>query len=172
MDMTRILVCAGCVLLVTSCVTPRVVVPPPAEISSESHRSVKVVVTDSVNTSYSRDGRAILERLVKARLQDLGHPVAEIDPQMILEVDVRAFDPGVRILRMLVGYGAGRAGLAFIARINDPSGRLVAALEGGATYSGMTGGDIHRRGDDSIRMEMIYSAVEQLGTFIQDMGRR
>jgi hypothetical protein len=50
---------------------------------------------------------------------------------MVLEVKVYEFDPGNRVSRTLVGFGAGRAVLKYAARFKDPSGKLLAELEGG-----------------------------------------
>jgi hypothetical protein len=120
----------GCMLLLlTGCVSPRVVTPPKAGVNFREYRTVKVLVTDAVNTSYSKEGLPM--GLLKGKLQSLGHQVVEADPQMILEVDVRAFDPGDRAMRMIVGFGAGRAVLKFAARFKDESGKVLAAFEGG-----------------------------------------
>jgi len=163
----------GCMLLLlTGCVSPRVVTPPKAGVNFREYRTVKVLVTDAVNTSYSKEGRRMLEGLLKGKLQSLGHQVVEVDPQMILEVEVRAFDPGDRAMRMIVGFGAGRAVLKFAARFKDESGKVLAAFEGGKSYHGMELVDNPTfKSDESTRLGMISQAVKEIGEFIHNNGR-
>lgn len=153
------------------CVTPQVTTPPPAGADFHQFHKARLVLTDSVNTAYSKEGLPMFEGLLKGRLQSLGYSLVETDPELTVEVTVRQFDPGDRALRTLIGFGAGRAVLKYTARFKDPSGKLLAELAGGKAYHGLEVVDNPTlKSDESTRMGLISYSVSQIGDFLEAKG--
>jgi hypothetical protein len=96
----------------------------------------------------------------------------EADPEMVVDVTVHQFDSGNRALRMTIGFGAGRAVLKYTAQFKDPSGKLLAELQGGKAYHGAEVVDNPTfKSHESTRMGLISYSVSQIGEFIQNNGR-
>ena len=92
-----------------------------------------------------------------------------------IEVKLKEFDPGSKALRLLIGFGAGRAVLNFHASFRDKSGSLIKELEGGRSYTGMElemFTDLKEnpvfKTDDDINMWMIRESVAQIEQFVKD----
>jgi hypothetical protein len=168
----RTLSLALVVMLMSGCVTPQVTKAPTAPVDFTQYTKVKVVVTDGVNTPYSKEGMPMFEGLLKGRVESLGHSIVYAQEDMALQVKVLAFDPGNRAARTLVGFGAGRAILTYVASFRDRSGNVIAELEGGKSYHGMELADNPLfKTDEGIRMGMIQDAVIQIGQFIKNNGK-
>lgn len=162
----------GLTVLLTGCVTPQATKPLTVGVDLKQFRQVKLVVTDAVNTAYSKEGLPMFEGLLKGRLQPLGFTLVDAAPEMVVEVKVHQFAPGDRTLRTLVGFGAGRAVLQYTARFQDPAGKLLAELEGGKAYHGMELDDNPTfKSNESTQMGLISYSVSQIGQFIQNNGR-
>jgi hypothetical protein len=158
--------------VLTGCVTPQATKPPTAGVDFHQFHKVKLVVTDSAKTTYAKEGLPMFEGLLKGRLQSLGYTLVEADPEMVVDVTVSQFDPGNRALRTLISFGAGRAVLKYTARFQDPTGKLLAELEGGKAYHGLEVADNPTfKSDESTRMGLISYSVSQIGEFIQNNGR-
>jgi hypothetical protein len=164
------LVVAGVAL--AGCVSPKVITPVPATVDFHQFHKVKMSLTDSANTAYSKEGLPMFEGLLEGRLQSLGFTFVEVEPEMLLEVTVHQFDPGNRALRTIIGFGAGRAVLKYTARFKDPNGKLLAELEGGKAYHGLEMADNPTfKSDESTRMGLISYSVSQIGEFVQRNGK-
>ena len=168
--MTFIFLVAAATVL-PGCVTPHATKLPNTGVDLHQFHKVKLVVTDSANTAYAKEGLPMFEGLLKGRLQSLGYTLVEADPEMVLGVTVSRFDPGDRAMRTVIGFGAGRAILRYTARFQDPTGKLLAELEGGKAYHGseLVDNPVFKS-DESTRMGLISYSVSQIGEFIQTNG--
>jgi hypothetical protein len=62
--------------------------------------------------------------------------------------------------------------LKYTAQFKDPTGKLLAELEGGKAYHGLEMEDNPTfKSDEATRMGMISYSVSQIGEFIQNNGR-
>jgi hypothetical protein len=139
-----------------SCVTPKITKPPEEPIDFKQYKKVKLAVFDEVKTPYSIEGMPMFEGLLKGKLQSLGYSMADQEEDLLLEVRVTGFKPGSAAVRFLVGFGAGRAVLTYIADFKDGSGKLLATLDGGKSYHGMEIADNpFYKTEEEIRMGMI-----------------
>lgn len=160
-------------LLLSGCVTPQVTQPSGDPVDWRGFQKIELIVTDSVNTAYSKNGLPMFAGLLRGRLQSIGYALVDTAPQMILEVSVHEFDPGNRPLRTLIGFGAGRAVLKYTARFKTPMGKLLAELEGGKAYHGLELVDNPTfKSDEATRMGLITYSVSQIGEFIEKNGGR
>lgn len=166
---TMVLLLATATTVLAGCVSPRVTKPPPAAVDLQRFHQARLVVTDAVNTTYSKEGVPMFEGLLRGRLQALGYTLVETNPEMVVSVKIHRFDEGNRVVRTLVGFGAGRAILKFTADFQTPSGELLAELEGGKAYHGMELADNPTfKSDESTRMGLISYSVSQIAQFIQN----
>jgi hypothetical protein len=172
MRIVTIVVLTAAAAVLAGCVSPQVTKPSPTTVDLRRFHRVKLVVTDAVNSPYSREGVPMFEGLLKGKLQALGYTLVESGPEMVVGVTVHEFNEGNRTLRTIVGFGAGRAVLKFTAGFRDASGELIAELEGGKSYHGMEFGDNPTfKSDESTRMGLISYSVSQIGKFAQNSGR-
>jgi hypothetical protein len=110
--------------------------------------------------------------LLKGKLISMSYTLVESDADMVLEVKITQFDLGNRAARTIVGFGAGRALLTYLASFKDKSGALITEMTGGKSYHGMELMDNPLfYSDEKIRMGLIQWSVIQLGEFIQNNGR-
>lgn len=156
----------------SSCVTPKISKPSEEPIDFKQYKKVKLIVYDEVKTQYSTEGIPMFEGLLKGKLQSLGYSVVEQDEDMLLDIRITGFKPGSAALRFLVGFGAGRAVLTYIADFKDRSGKSLATLDGGKSYHGLEIADnpLYKT-EEEIRMGMIQLSVIQIGKFIKNNGR-
>ncbi len=154
------------------CVSPTITTPASAGVDFHQFHKVRLIVTDSAKTAYAKEGLPMFEGLLKGRLQSFGYTLVEADPELVVNVTVSQFDPGDRALRMVIGFGAGRAALKYTARFKDPTGKLLAELQGGKAYHGLEMNENTTfKSNESLRMGMISYSVSQIGEFIQNNGR-
>ncbi|MFM7103653.1 MAG: DUF4410 domain-containing protein [Verrucomicrobiota bacterium] len=166
-----ILVCLW--VLVAGCVSPRTTQPPAAGVDFRQYPKVTLVVSDAVNTPYSKAGLPLFEGLLRGRLEAMGYLVTPTDGSLNLTIRVVEFSPGDRALRALVGFGAGRAVFKYTARFEEASGRFLAELEGGKSYHGMEVVDNPTfKSDEATRMGLVSYSVSQIGRFIENHGAR
>ena len=159
-------------LLTAGCVSPRATQPNAGSTALKNVQRVKLVVTDSVNSSYSRQGLPLFEGLLQGKLQSEGYTVVTNDPQLTLAVTVNEFSAGNRTLRTVVGFGAGRAVLKFKADFKAPDGQVLAGFTGGKAYHGTELVDNPTfKTDESTRMGLISYSVSQIGEFIEKNGK-
>ena len=160
------------IILLSACVTPKVSKPTEEATDFKQYKKVKLAVFDEVKTPYSIEGMPMFEGLLKGKLQSLGYSMVEQDEDMLLEIKVTGFKPGSAAMRFLVGFGAGRAVLTYVADFKDRSGRLLATLDGGKSYHGaeITDNPLYKT-EEEIRMGMIQHSVIQIGQFIKNNGR-
>ncbi len=157
--------------LITSCVTPQAFIPPGRTVNFSQYKAAKLVVVDSVNTPYSKEGIPMFEGLLRGRFQSLGFSVVEKDEDLRIEVNITSFEPGSRATRLIVGFGAGRALFTYRAIFKERSGTVIAEFEGGKSYHG---GELTLKEnsmfmtDEEIKMGMIQQSVIQVGQFIKD----
>lgn len=157
----------------SGCVTPQIKTSPPAAVAFHQFHQVRLILTDSVNTPFSKEGLPMFEGLLRGRLQSFGYTIVEADPELIMEVNIQQFDPGNRALRTVVGFGAGRAVLKYTARFEDASGKLRAELDGGKAYHGLEVVDNPTfKSDESTRMGLISYSVSQIGEFLESNGKQ
>jgi hypothetical protein len=170
---TITLIClTAATMLLAGCVSPKVTTPAPVAVDFHQFHNVRLILTDSANTAYSKEGLPMFEGLLRGRLQSFGYTLVEADPEMILDVKVHQFDPGNRALRTVIGFGAGRAVLKYTAQFKEPAGKLLAELEGGKAYHGLEVADNPTfKSDESTRMGLISYSVSQIGEFIEHDGR-
>jgi hypothetical protein len=172
MKLTFAFVLASTLLLV-GCISPKITTPPAAAVDFRDHQKIKVVLTDSVNTSSSKEAAPMFEGLLKGKLQSIGYMPVDSNPEMILDVTLTEFNLGDRALRMAVGHGVGRAQCKYTANVRDSSGTLLAQLQGGKMYHGQEVVDNPMlKSDESMRMGMIGYSVSQIGRFMQSNGGR
>ncbi len=159
--------------LLTGCVSPQVKVSPPVAVDFHQFHKMKLMLTDSVGTPFSKEGLPMFEGLLKGRLQSFGYTIVESAPELIMEVNIQQFDPGNRALRTVVGFGAGRAVLKYTARFEDSHGKLLAELDGGKAYHGLEVVDNPTfKSDESTRMGLISYSVSQIGEFLDNNGKQ
>jgi hypothetical protein len=159
-------------LALAGCVTPEATKPAAPGMDLRQFRKVKLVVTNFVQSVYAIKAMPEFEGLLKGRLQSCGYTLVDADPELVVEVMVKQFDPGSRSTRLWVGFGAGRSVLKFTAQFSDPTGKLLAELQGGKSYSGMEFNDNATwKSDEGIRMGMISYSVSQIGEFIEHNGQ-
>ena len=157
--------------LTSSCVTPQAFIPPGRTVNFSQYRATKLVVVDSVNTPYSKEGIPMFEGLLRGRLQSLGFSVVERDEDLRVEVNITSFEPGSRAVSLIVGFGAGRAVLNYRAIFKERSGSVIAEFEGGKSYYA---GELTLKEestfmtDEEIKMGMIQHSIIQVGQFIKD----
>jgi hypothetical protein len=168
----RVFSVATIAMLVSGCVTPQVVSPPKTTVDFRQYKTVKLVMTDEVKTPYSQEGLPMFEAFLKGRLQYLGYSVGAADGDLTLEVRILSFAPGNAVARSLVGFGAGRAVLTYLASFRNRSGGLITQLEGGKSYHGMelSSDNPFFKTDEDIRVGMIQEAALQVGRFIRNNG--
>ena len=160
------------IIFLSGCVTPKISKPPDEAIDFKKYKKVKLAVFDEVKTPYSIEGMPMFEGLLRGKLQSLGYSMVEQDEDMLVEIRVTAFKPGSAATRFLVGFGAGRAILTYIANFKDRSGKPLATLDGGKSYHGMEIADnpLYKT-EEEIRMGMIQLSIIQIGEFIKNNGR-
>ena len=159
-------------VLLSGCVSPQVTTAPQAGVNLRQFKTVKLTVTDAVNTAYSREGTPMFEGLLKGQLQSLGYTATDAAPEMTLDVRINRFDPGDRALRLTIGFGAGRSVLEQTATFKDASGQVLAEFRGGKSFTGLEhDANALFTNDDAARMGMIAHAVRQIGDFIKSNGR-
>jgi len=160
------------IIFLSACVTSKTSKPTEEAIDFKQYKKVKLIVTDDVKTPYSIEGMPMFEGLLKGKLQSLGYLMTDQAEDMLLEIRVTGFKPGSATMRLLVGFGAGRAVLTYIADFKDRSGKLLATLDGGKSYHGMEIADnpLYKT-EEEIRMGMIQLSVIQIAEFIKNNGR-
>jgi len=160
------------IIFLSACVTPKVSKPTEEVIDFKGYKKVKLIMNDAVKTPYSIEGMPMFEGLLKGKLQSLGHSMTDQEEDMLLEIRVTGFTPGSATARFLVGFGAGKAVLTYVADFKDRSGKLLATLDGGKSYHGMEIADnpLYKT-EEEIRMGMIQLSVIQIGEFIKNGGR-
>ncbi len=160
------------IIFLSACVTTKVSKPTEEVIDFKQYKKVKLTVHDDVKTPYSNEGIPMLEGLLKGKLQSLDYSMADQEEDMLLEIRVTGFKPGSAAARLLVGFGAGRAVLTYVADFKDRSGKLLATLDGGKSYHGLeiTDNPLYKT-EEEIRMGMIQLSVIQIGEFIKKNGR-
>ncbi len=167
----RVIPVAMAAVLAGGCVTPQAMIPPNTMVDFTQYNTVKLVMVDEVGTPYSQEGLPMFEAFLKGRLQYLGYSVGDENAALTLEVKVLTFAPGSKTTRLLVGFGAGRAVLTYLANFKDRSGVVIAQLEGGRSYHGMgLEDDAFTRTDEEIKLGMIREAAVQVGRFIRNNG--
>ncbi len=156
----------------SSCVTPKISKSAEEPIDFKQYKKVKLIVYDEAKTPYSTEGILMFDGLLKDKLQSLGYSVVEQDEDMLLDIRITGFKPGSAALRFLVGFGAGRAVLTYIANFKDRSGKPLATLDGGKSYHGLELADnpLYKT-EEELRMGMIQLSVNQIGEFIKNNGR-
>ena len=152
--------------------TPTVVKPPTGAVDFKRYKTVKLVMTDWVNTPYSKGGIPMFKGLLQGTLQSLGYSSVNRDENMRIEVRVTEFKPGSAAARFIIGFGAGRSLLTYTASFKDKSGTLITELEGGKSYHGMELSDNPLfYTEEKVKMGMIQEAVSQIAQFIQNNGQ-
>jgi len=170
---TKILILLSVVMFaLAGCVNPEATKPAAAGVNLRQFQKVKLVVTNSVQSVYAIKAMPEFKGLLQGRLQSCGYTLVDADPELVVDVHVQQFDPGSRSTRFWVGFGAGRAVLKFTARFSDPTGKLLAELQGGKSFNGMEFNEnAVWKSDEGIRMGMITHSVSQIGEFIEHNGQ-
>ncbi len=160
-------------MVITGCVSPHTTKPPAQGVDLRSFNTARIIVTDAVNSDYSRAGLPMFRGLLEARLELLGYRLVETNAQVVVAVKVRQFEPGSRAMRLLVGFGAGEAVLKYTATFLNESGKVLAELEGGKAYHGMELVDnASLKSNEAIRTDMLAYSVDQITEFIQSNGAK
>jgi hypothetical protein len=166
------IVLASLAVVLGGCVTPKATTPPSADVNFRQFRKVHLVVTDAVNTPYSKDGLPMFQGLLAGRLKSAGYTLVDTNPDMIIDVNVHQFDPGNRALRTVIGFGAGRAVLKYTASFQEPAGKLMAQLDGGKAYHGLEVDDNPTfKSDEATRMGLMSYSVSQIAEFVQSHSK-
>ena len=81
----------------------------------------------------------LLTREIKGQLIIAGFDMATTNEGMNLDVVVTCFKPGNAFTRIMIGFGAGRGSLLYIAEYTDQEGNILAKMDGQERF---TGGEI------------------------------
>ena len=106
-------------------------------------KAVNVQVTglsahSNISAPISQDILNTLSREIKGQLIISGFDLAEHgDDAIYLHVDVSVYKAGNQALRVLVGFGAGRASLIYTAQYKDVGGNVLATMNGQERLTGM-----------------------------------
>ena len=160
------------IIFLYACVTPKISKPTEEGIDFKQYKKVKLILIDDVKTPYSIEGIPMFDGLLKGKLQSLGYSMADQEEDMLLEIKVTGFKAGSATMRFLVGFGAGRAVLTYVADFKNRSGKLLGTLDGGKSYHGAEIADnpLYKT-EEEIRMGMIQYSVIQIGQFIKNNGK-
>jgi len=125
------------VFILSACSTQQVLMPATVNLKFLSDNI-------GVNVTGPTADTALLDRLtreVKARLILAGFDIEkQTDKKLVLNVNVREFDPGDAALRLTIGFGAGRGSLIYSAEYADAEGKILAKMDGQERF---TGGEIN-----------------------------
>jgi hypothetical protein len=115
------------------------------QISIPAKVNLKLVSDNiGINVTGPNADTALLDRLtreIKARLILAGFDIEkQTDKKLVLNVNVREFNPGDAALRLTVGFGAGRGSLIYSAEYADAEGKILAKMDGQERF---TGGEIN-----------------------------
>lgn len=127
-----------------ACVTPQATVAPASSAALRAPRSVTFVIRTTEQTEFGSDQgyneRAIslFKALLSERLKALGYELREpgSPAELQLDIQVTAVKAGSQAARLLVGFGAGRSLLTFVAGFSDAQGREIARMSGGDSNTG------------------------------------
>jgi hypothetical protein len=177
-------------LLVSGCaITTNCTIKEPCNFT-EQFKTVRLEVKDEVNTPYSKAGVEEFKSILTAHLgktpvsvgkfgglkvrQGLGYQVVTENEDLLTKVSIVYFQPDNKALRIIVGWGAGKGGLKYVAEFSS-KGKILATLEGGKSYGdvnvfGDTESTIYR-GGDSTRSFMIMHSVLDIGDFLRGENR-
>jgi len=161
-------------VLLTSCVTAKVITPSAGPIDFKQYKTVRLIVLDSVMTPYSREGIPLFEGWLKDMLQSQGYSIVEKEEDLRIEVTVTEFRPGRKFLGIWYlwsyGYGRNLPALTYVASFKDRLG-VITELEGGKSYHGF---ELTENPDymteEQIRMRLIRHSAIQIAQFIQNNG--
>ena len=159
-------------LFLVSCVTPKGFVPSGQRLDFKQYHVAQVFTTDEVQSPYSKQAIPMFEGLLRGKLQSLGFALSDEQPDLRVHIKIKTFDPGNRAVRMIVGFGAGKAQLTFVGIFQDTSGKVLAEMSGGKYYTAMELSDNPMfYSDEQIQMGLITQSVSQVGRFIETNGK-
>lgn len=168
----------GAALLLSACVTAKVITRLAGPIDFKHYKAVKLVMVDEVRTRYSWEAIPIFEAWLKDMIRSQGYSLVDRGEDMKIEVQLTSFQPGGG-LSWTFGFRDNAALLTYRASFRDGTGALIAELEGGKTYYGgegefmgaiplWTSEEVMR---ERVRILMIRHSTIQIGQFIQNNGR-
>ena len=153
---------------------PKVITSPAGPIDFKQYKTVKLVVLDSVMTSYSAESIPLFEGWLKDLLQSQDYFLVAGGEDMRIEIAVTAFQPGSKLLGWTYKFGKDAAALTYRASFRDRSGALITEIEGGKIYhgwEGLAGEDIRFMSSEQLRLNVIRHSVTQIAQFIQNNGK-
>lgn len=111
-----------------------------------------------------------LAREIKTRLIRAGFDIEKpTDKKLVLNVNVREFNPGNAALRLTVRFGAGRGSLIYSAEYADAEGKVLARMDGQERF---TGHEIHFNydygpvttlgGEETVRQVLVKEAGKHI----------
>lgn len=168
-------------LLLSGCVTPKVIQQPAQKIDFSAFKTVSYSVRPSEYAQYGAGEEAItyaketianLDALLGSRLKLMGYQVVDVGStaDLAIQVEVTAAKPGDAATRFFVGFGAGRAVTTFTASFKTPDGKTIGSFEGGRSYTGMElNTDPFAKGDN-ISLMAATRSVEQIRDFMLNGG--
>ena len=157
-------------LLAAGCSKVESVSPPASGVDLRTLKSVTVAVRDDVGNADSKQDIPSLEGLLKGKLKGMGHAVVDKGADMLVEVRVTKLTAGSRSKRFWVGFGAGKAAIAFDTRFLDRQGRLLAEFHGEKTSTGDSADNPITASAEETRAHLVEAAVLQITGFIQRNG--
>ena len=178
-------------------ITQKATVPVSEEgINFKKYETLSIKVEDKVKTEFSKSGTQTFKELLEVRLgsivpytkqgffgekmeKGLGFKLVEENGDLTISIVIPYFKPDNKALRIIVGFGAGKGGLQYVATFTDSTGKEIATLDGGQSYGDVVAmlpfGDMEStiyRGQDSTKMFMIIKSVEQIADFIRSGGKK
>lgn len=160
--------------LLAACVTPTVTERPSGHVNYRQFRTVSYKVHDLPSTVYGSDhsyGAGVIDlfsTLLDKKLEAMGYKVTGENPELSIDIAVKAAYPGSGAKRFWIGFGAGRALFLFDATFTDGAGTRLGRFEGGRSHTGMETGHFVSR--DEIQTFAATRAVNQIEEFLANGG--
>lgn len=159
------------IVLLQSCVSPSVVNPVSGGVNFRQYETVSVLVRDSIESQYSNESMEMFRGLLEGKLRALGYETVPTKGQFSIDVTLNEANPANTSLRLLIGFGAGRALLEYSAIFRNANGILLGSFDGGKSYTGMELVDNPLfKGRNREQFGMISEAVEQISQYVRSNG--
>lgn len=166
---------SGALLLaiaLSGCVSTQALIPPGQVVDFKKYEKIQLEMQDEAHTLYSREGVLLFRGLLQGKLEAMEYGIVDKNPDLILNIRIMTFTPGSKTRRLLIGFGAGRSELTYLATFKTPAGDTIAQLSGGKSYHGMELTDDQVfASQERTRVDMIEKSVSQLSEFVANNGR-
>lgn len=142
-----------------------------AAVSALALPTISLDVRDEVGSSYSEHGSSAFQHFLLEHLSARGFENRPNDATLAVEVTVTKLDPGSRLKRLIIGFGAGKASMRYRATVRHLAGDLLGETSGSVRVTGMEliNNSIFKS-DEHIQRQMATECARELGRYIESLS--